>query len=79
MSEVIRVGRRYTIVIPKFARRELGIKEGDLLLLRVEGQKIVLEPKRSNPFKVLEDVIGDVYSEDRDERVAEEWLKNASS
>ena len=78
-SETVRVGKKYTIVLPKDIRSKLNIKEGDLLSVRVEGDRIILEPKRSDPFKVLEKVIGEPYDEGRDEKLAEEWLKSARS
>ncbi len=78
-SETIRVGKRFTIALPKEIRTKLNIKEGDLLSVKVEGSKIILEPKRSDPFKVLERVIREPYDEEKDERLAEEWLRNASS
>ena len=78
-SETIRVGKKYTIVLPKGVRTKLNIKEGDLLNIKIEGDKIVLEPKRSNPFKILEKIIGEPYDEEKDEKLAEEWLKNAYS
>ncbi len=78
-SETIRVGKKYTIVLPKGVRTKLNIKEGDLLNIKIEGNKIVLEPKRSNPFKILEKIIGEPYDEEKDEKLAEEWLKNAYS
>lgn len=78
-SETIRVGKKFTIVLPKDIRTKLNIREGDLLNIRVEGSKIILEPKRSDPFKVLERVIREPYNEERDEKLAEKWLRNASS
>ncbi len=78
-SEIIRVGKKYTIVIPKDIRAKLKIKEGDLLSIKVEGDRIILEPRRVDPFKVLEKVIGEPYDERKDEKIAEEWLKNAGS
>jgi len=78
-SEIIRVGKKFTIVLPKEIRTKLNIREGDLLSVKVEGGRIILEPKRSNPFKILERVIGEPYDERRDEKLAEEWLKNAHS
>jgi len=78
-SEVIRVGKRYTIVLPRDIRTKLNIREGDLLSVKIEGSKIILEPKRSEPFKVLERIIGEPYDEEKDEKLAEEWLKDASS
>ncbi len=53
MSEVeitslkIRVGKRFTITIPKEVREKLNIKEGDELELTVIGNNIVLKKAMS--------------------------------
>ncbi|RLI87440.1 MAG: AbrB/MazE/SpoVT family DNA-binding domain-containing protein [Archaeoglobales archaeon] len=79
MSEIVRVGKKHVIVIPAKIRREVGLKEGDLLRVKAEGNSIILERVTSNPFKILADVIGEPYSEKRDEKKAERWLNDASS
>ncbi|MEJ5337135.1 MAG: AbrB/MazE/SpoVT family DNA-binding domain-containing protein [Thermus sp.] len=38
------LSRRGQITLPKEVREKLGLKAGDVLLLRVEGGKIILEP-----------------------------------
>ncbi len=43
-SLMIRVGRKRIIVIPKQIASELGIEEGDKLLLIVDDNKIILKP-----------------------------------
>ncbi len=79
MSDIIKIGRRYTIVIPKKVREKLGLKEGAKLLLRVEGRSLIIEPLPEEPFKILEKVIGEPYKEEEDERRAIKWLmENAS-
>jgi len=41
---------------------------------------MILATKRSEPFKVLKEVIRKLYDESRDEKEAERWLKkNACS
>ena len=40
---VSRVGRKGAIYLPKHIMRFLGVKEGDKVLIRVEGDKLVLE------------------------------------
>jgi AbrB family looped-hinge helix DNA binding protein len=75
MSEEVTIGRRYTIVIPKNARRKLNLKEGQRMQIRVENGHLLLEPFPSDPFEVLESVIGEPYREEIDEANAEEWLK----
>lgn len=47
MSQVnlaIRVGKKYAIYLPKRIVERLGIKEGDTLLLKVEGRTLVVKP-----------------------------------
>nr|MDO8079242.1 AbrB/MazE/SpoVT family DNA-binding domain-containing protein [Candidatus Freyarchaeota archaeon] len=39
------VHRKFTLTIPKSVREELNIREGMEILWRVEGNKIILEPK----------------------------------
>ncbi|RLI77772.1 hypothetical protein DRP04_10885 [Archaeoglobales archaeon] len=76
-SEIVRVGRKFTLVIPKGIREKLNIKEGDILSIKLEGERIILEPKRSDPFKILEKAIGEPYDEEKDEAKAERWLMDA--
>ncbi|AFV75409.1 looped-hinge helix DNA binding domain, AbrB family [Thermus oshimai JL-2] len=38
------LSQRGQITLPKEVREKLGLKAGDVLLLRVEGGKIILEP-----------------------------------
>jgi AbrB family looped-hinge helix DNA binding protein len=43
----IKLGRQGRIVIPATLRRELKLREGDLLDARVEGGRLVLETPRA--------------------------------
>lgn len=79
MSEESAIGRRYTLVIPKAVREELTLKEGQRVLIRVEDGRIVIEPLPRDPYKVMEEVVGEPYEEGRDEPKAERWLKNRAS
>jgi len=40
---VSRVGKKGAIYLPKHIMRSLGVKEGDKVLMKVEGNKLVLE------------------------------------
>jgi AbrB family looped-hinge helix DNA binding protein len=42
--EVVKVHRKGIVVLPKGVREALGIEEGTLLELKVEGGRILLEP-----------------------------------
>jgi AbrB family looped-hinge helix DNA binding protein len=43
----VTVGPRGRIVVPASLRRRLGVEPGTVLLLRLEGDRIVLEPRRA--------------------------------
>jgi len=75
MSEEVVIGRRYTLVIPKKAREELNLKEGQRVMVRVEDGRIILEPFPWDPYRVLEEIVTEPYEESKDEAKAEEWLK----
>jgi len=40
---VLRVGKKGAIYLPKKVMRELGVSEGDIVFLKVEGNKVILE------------------------------------
>lgn len=42
----VRIGKRRTLVIPKKIAENLGIEEGMRVNLRVEGDKMIIEPIR---------------------------------
>ncbi|GAB6945746.1 AbrB/MazE/SpoVT family DNA-binding domain-containing protein [Vulcanisaeta sp. JCM 14467] len=48
MIEETKITRNYQITIPASIRRKLGLKIGDVLIVRLEGDKIILEPKRQS-------------------------------
>lgn len=75
MSKEVAVGRRYTLVIPKSIREEMGLEEGQRALIYVEGGRIVIEPFPGDPFKTLDKVIKEPYDEAKDEKRVERWLR----
>ena len=52
MNHTIQVGKKYAIYIPRKVVDELKIKEGDTLLLSIEGDKIILKRVRKPSPKV---------------------------
>jgi AbrB family looped-hinge helix DNA binding protein len=44
---VVRVGRRGQMVLPKAVREALGVNEGDQLWVEVEGNRVILRPVSS--------------------------------
>jgi AbrB family looped-hinge helix DNA binding protein len=73
MSEV-KIGKRFTIVIPKSIRKKLNLKEGQRVYLKIEGLRIIIEPLPSNPYEILGKIIGEPYDESIDEKRAGRWL-----
>jgi len=41
---VSRVGRKYTVVIPREVRAKIPVKEGEPIVWEVEGERIVIKP-----------------------------------
>jgi len=76
MSEEQVIGRRFTVVIPKSIRKELTVREGQRILIRIEKGKIVIEPLPFDPYSIMEEIVGESYDESKEESRAEEWLKS---
>ncbi len=58
------------ITIPAWARRQLGVGPGDRVVLRQEGDKLVLEPA-ARSVQSLRGALRGVYGEDPDR-----WLRD---
>ncbi|BCU68800.1 AbrB/MazE/SpoVT family DNA-binding domain-containing protein [Stygiolobus caldivivus] len=53
MALKVEVGKKGYVIIPKSIRDLVGIKEGDVLILRVTDGKIILEPERKVDLESL--------------------------
>jgi len=74
MSEFIKIGKRYTIVIPKKIREKLRLKEGQTSEIEIDKGKLVITPKVPDPFEKMDELIGSITYEDKIEKKAEKWL-----
>ena len=54
--EVLKLGKRGEIVLPRRLRGSLGLREGDELVATVEDKKIILE-RRARGFSAYLDVL----------------------
>jgi len=45
MNNIVKVGKRYQIVIPKKIREQLGVKISDELIISVRNSWIVIQPR----------------------------------
>lgn len=48
MESIAKLSSKYQIVIPKKIRRELKLKVGDELIMKVENDKIIMRTKPKN-------------------------------
>lgn len=73
-EEMVTIGRRYSIVIPKCLRESLDLRVGDKLSMRVIGDRLVMRGLPRDPFETLERIIGESYDKSREEKRVEEGL-----
>lgn len=79
MSEEVKIGRKYAVVIPRNVRKKLGLKEGQRALVREEVGRVVIEPLPDDPYQVLRQTLGNFsYTESKYERKAERWLRRVA-
>ena len=57
MTLRVEVGKKGYVIIPKSVRELVGIKEGDVLTVRVDDGKIILEPERKVDLKALREAM----------------------
>lgn len=77
LEKNVKVGKKHVVVIPSKIRRKIGLKEGEMLRVRLEENHIVME-RLADPFRTLAEVVGEPYNEEVDEKRAERWLRDAS-
>ncbi len=87
----VKVGPKGRVVVPAPIRKELGIEEGTVLIARIEGDGIVLEPRAAALRRLRElvreavpegvSLVDELIAERRDEARREEsklqaWLED---
>ncbi|MEM3465373.1 MAG: AbrB/MazE/SpoVT family DNA-binding domain-containing protein [Candidatus Jordarchaeales archaeon] len=60
LEELVRVGERFVVVLPKSVRKMLSLKKGDLLRVSVEGERIVMTPVKEEAFEVFRRVLSGI-------------------
>jgi AbrB family looped-hinge helix DNA binding protein len=55
MEEIAQVSGRGTVTLPADTRRKLGLREGDVLTVRLSGPSIVLTPAVVTPVELYTD------------------------
>ena len=74
-----KVGNRFTIVIPRKIREKIRLKEGESIVFWLDGNKIVIEPKRSDPFEKLDEIAGDIQFNCNTRKKADNYALKSSS
>ncbi len=76
MSAVVKITRKYQITIPKEIREKLKLRIGDKLVIKIEGDHIVLKPlidKRHDPIEELLNLVKKPVRIDAVRLVEESW------
>ena len=80
MTETVRVGRKYRVVIPKKAREALNINCGDELIVSVKDGQILMRPKPKSYTDYMRGLHKEVWTDvEAVEYIKEErkaWIKN---
>lgn len=66
----VRLGAKNQVVIPKAVREALQVKEGDVLLLVVQGDEVILRPRPASFTDTLRGLHKDIWAGDDPDR----WL-----
>jgi|GEM_PF-1823437 len=72
MSEIIKIGRKSQLVIPKAVRERVGVGEGDRVFVSVVGEAIVIVPL-PRTVKELSGMGRGLYSRDHVSSLRDEW------
>ncbi len=72
LSTTVKLSRKSQIVIPKEARRRLGLSPGDELVVEVEKDRVVMRPKPKNFTKYALGLHKEVWKGVEPERYLEE-------
>ena len=63
MKNVVKVGKRYQVVIPKEAREQLGINVEDKLIVGVRNAQIIMHPKPRRYSEYMQGLGKEVWRE----------------
>jgi len=72
LTEIVRVSKKYQIVIPKQARKALNINPGDNLIVSVRGRQILMRPKPKNYTEYMRGLHKEVWKDVKATKYIEE-------
>jgi AbrB family looped-hinge helix DNA binding protein len=54
-SSWIKILNKGVVTLPKLFREKLGLKDGEIAKIRVEGRKIIIEPRDDYDYRIFSD------------------------
>ena len=69
-----KIGKRFSVIIPKEIREKLGLKEGDIIVIKKKESDIVISPEKISPFKKLANLLGTIPYNEKVEEATEKFL-----
>ncbi|MHA1589074.1 MAG: AbrB/MazE/SpoVT family DNA-binding domain-containing protein [Candidatus Njordarchaeales archaeon] len=64
MEVILKIGKKGIIVLPKRIRDAMGVREGDSLIAKIEGRRIILEPFRPIRIRINREIIDKLLEEE---------------
>ncbi len=65
LRTIVKLGKKGIIVLPKGIREAIGVNEGDKLVVKVEGDKLVLKPLKPLVVDVDPDIVREILRKER--------------
>jgi AbrB family looped-hinge helix DNA binding protein len=69
-----KIGKRFSVIIPKEIREKLGLKEGDTIIIKKKESDIVISTEKISPFKKLANLLGTFPYNEKVEEETEKFL-----
>ncbi|MHA1971706.1 MAG: AbrB/MazE/SpoVT family DNA-binding domain-containing protein [Candidatus Hodarchaeales archaeon] len=67
-----KVNKRFSIVIPKKIREGIDLKEGDIVRIQRQNNKIIITPEKHSFYERCYQIMGDIrYTENLEEEIDE--------
>lgn len=76
MEDILKMDKQGRIILPARIRKAIGIKEGEELLVRLDGSRIIIEPFSKDLKKGIEEWINLVRNSNLEvftEKIEESW------
>jgi AbrB family looped-hinge helix DNA binding protein len=72
MSEIVKIGKKAQMVIPKHIRKKLNLAEGQEVFIEVQGDIILIVPI-SKKIEELAGIGKGLYNKEYLEKIRDEW------